>query len=631
MSYFHNTAKTFIESIESGDIFRQLLEKSKIGTESSEYRSWRQSLPEVSNILDRLIQSKKIDDNIYIFIEYNLDFVSLRVDVILLGKDKFGKDNLIVIELKQWSDLEVSELPHHLTYNFLRQESSNNIHPTLQAFEYKNVLKDYILPFNMAVEYTGCSYLHNVTTKKNHEVLTKLELTSNFSFSKYKLEDFENLLISKISDAPDQTIIDALIQKKIRPAKSIIDEMDAFISKNQDMTLIGKQREIYLKVFDAVRKKKNKVFVIVGDPGSGKTVLGVYLLKMLLQQNYDARFLLASKFLNTVLQAQFTNRYPIQHPYVYTNGKTFDNWRPDFKRPIKLIDCFICDEAHRLGVNRTNSGVDTMDENEIIMNYAQVSVFFIDPYQMINGAGTFLNDICSSALKYKFEYEQNELDLQIRSSGSNDYIDWVTKVFNKPISHVKKYTDHQKFFIEVCDTPFEMEKKLQKHIDNNETAKILAGFTWDWSNPKTDGSLVKDIKIDIDGIGIWEKAWNRKPAEDIDKKNKRKPSSEHEYYQWYRNKTLDEVGCIYSSQGVEFDYIGVILGPDIKKTFAEKSLNTNATVDDRTLLGTVSGHNKDKRKPNIMNIYRTLMTRAKKGVYIYAVDPEVRDYFKLII
>jgi DUF2075 family protein len=227
-------------------------------------------------------------------------------------------------------------------------------------------------------------------------------------------------------------------------------------------------------------------------------------------------------------------------------------------------------------------------------------VFLIDDFQKITSNGVDIDFIKNFAKKNNIETVFMKLRHQIRSQGNNDYENWVYNLFSDtPI----KYKNNNEFSIKIFDDISRLENDLNKQ--NNK--KLLAGFTWEWNNPNKDGSLPLDIVIDECN---WKKPWNNKNL-----------LKTKEYFKFYEDTSLDEVACIYTAQGIEYDNIGLIIGYDLDYSFEE----------DRFLF--LPDKNKDNNvtEKEIRNLYITLLSRVKKGMYIFSVNKNVTRRLRMLV
>ena len=207
---------------------------------------------------------------------------------------------------------------------------------------------------------------------------------------------------------------------------------------------------------------------------------------------------------------------------------------------------------------------------------------------------------------------EEELTSQFRCNGSDGYLAWLDDVLGirKTANYDIEGIDYE--FI-VFDSPEEMRKKVIERNEKSNKARILAGYCWEWPSGKGRADTSShDIKI-----GDFEISWNL----DGDEEFAISPTS------------INEAGCIHTTQGLEFEYVGVIIGDDLR--YEDGHLVTDHTKrarTDQSIKGLKKMEKEDPERAHrladeiIKNTYRTLMTRGMKGCYVYATDDGLREY-----
>jgi hypothetical protein len=286
-----------------------------------------------------------------------------------------------------------------------------------------------------------------------------------------------------------------------------------------------------------------------------------------------------------------------------------------------MIDVLIVDEAHRIGKTSNHQFTKPSDKTDMpqinqLIRCAKTSVFFIDDKQIIRSLEIGNTELIKKvANEYNCSIEEVELPSQFRCNGSDNYIEWLESVLGH--SKEKRILKHQdNFDFKIVSSPEDLYELIKKkNSENNQTARIVAGFCWPWSKIlDKDGELIKDVKI-----GDFAMPWETN--DNISKP----PKGYVSWYEWaYKPEGIKQVGCIYTAQGFEFDYIGVIVGSDIKYDKKKDALigNPEGTKDP------VLKRNKENFTDYVRNIYRVLMSRGMKGCYVYFVDKDVEKFFK---
>ncbi|MCX6706895.1 MAG: DUF2075 domain-containing protein, partial [Candidatus Woesearchaeota archaeon] len=367
---------------------------------------------------------------------------------------------------------------------------------------------------------------------------------------------------------------------------------------------------------------EKSVVIVKGGPGTGKTVIALHILAEFAghkDKKYRIFFSSRSKPLIEAIKHKMERGQKVGE----VNAKIlFTSLEPYTPATIgeNELDILIVDEAHRIGEksghrftkkeNRTD-----MPQVEQLIRCAKTSIFFIDDKQVIRGAevgSTKLIKETGESLKRNIE--EVELTSQFRCNGSDNYLDWLEHVLGYSVEK-KLLKKEDNFDFKIIDSPNELYEIIkQKNSLNGMSARLVAGYCWSWSTKlNSDGQLVKDVKIG-DFEMPWETHGEITPPEGYVK-----------WYEWaYKPEGIKQVGCIYTAQGFEFDYIGVIVGPDLKYDKDNDCLvaNLNGTKDP------MLKRSKERFDEYVKNIYRVLMSRGMKGCYVYFVDKEVENYFR---
>jgi DUF2075 family protein len=256
-------------------------------------------------------------------------------------------------------------------------------------------------------------------------------------------------------------------------------------------------------------------------------------------------------------------------------------------------------------------------ENQIkeIIHAAYCSVFFIDESQRVTMADIgSISEIEHWAKEEGAEIHYLELTSQFRCNGSDGYLAWLDDVLD--IRQTANYDlEGIDYDIRVCDTPEQMRDLVIERNKTANRARVLAGYCWEWNKAEKNNSNYHDIRI-----GDFVMSWNLGSGE---------PFAVSE-------TSINEAGCIHTSQGLEFDYVGVIIGDDIRYednrvvTDFTKRAKTDQSLKGIKKLYKESPEEAEQRADEIIkNTYRTLLTRGMKGCYIYCTDPGMQEYLKL--
>jgi DUF2075 family protein len=291
-------------------------------------------------------------------------------------------------------------------------------------------------------------------------------------------------------------------------------------------------------------------------------------------------------------------------------------------RDAERLDALVCDEAHRIrevSWNRFTKQSDRSDRAQVeeLIGAAKVSVFFIDDRQIVRPGEVGSSELIRSAAAGQgIGVVERTLDAQFRCNGSDGYIQWVDNTLGLAKTPYVLWDAHDAFELDVVDTPEELEALIRARAGDGFTARLSAGFCWPWSKPLADGTLVADVVVDG-----WSMPWNAKP--DAGKLARGIPKSNY----WADDPGgLEQVGCIYTAQGFEYDYAGVIWGRDLvyrpgKGWVGQPEYSKDTVVKRAAKAGTGQGFT-----TLVKNTYRVLLTRGLRGCAICFLDEPTRDF-----
>jgi DUF2075 family protein len=611
---YSSTKQKFQNDVMSNDIsgIIQTAFKQATGhtTGQSEMDSWRNSLQYV----DRVLSDTMIPDDAGVAIEYHIPQSSKRIDFILSGKNSDHEDTAILIELKQWQEATLTDKDGVVATRF-KHGVTETSHPSYQAWSYKCLLEDY----NQTVQEENinlvpCVYLHNYAQD---------DVINNSFYSKYideapvflkddalKLREF---IKTHVKYGDTSNVMYRIDHGKIKPSKNLADQLGSMLTGNDEFVLIDDQKVAYetaLKLAkESVDHSKN-VFIIEGGPGTGKSVLAINLLVELTKREMVAQYVTRNSAPREVYKAKLTGTFSKSRIDNMFSGSGSFHSLPD-----NTFDCLIVDEAHRL---TEKSGLfNHLGENQIkeIIATSKFSVFFVDEDQKVT-----LKDIGDKdeiqfwANKLGAKATNISLESQFRCNGSDGYLAWLDNTLQ--IRETANQTlDDIDYTFEVYDDPTELHNMIIEKNRLKNKARLLAGYCWKWISGKDP--ILKDIQI-----GEYEATWNLKS----------------QGQSWIIHpESVSEVGCIHTSQGLEVDYVGVIIGPDLivreGKVITDVSKRASS---DKSVHGWKRLMKEDPDRAAafdtiIKNTYRTLMTRGQKGCYIYCTDNETADYFRKAI
>jgi len=575
----------------------------------SEKNSWNNSLNFMKNALDY----SDLKDN-KIVVEYELPYSARRIDVLLFGKDSGDKDNIVLIELKQWSNenVEDSENDGNIIVDFGRFKKEYP-HPSLQVEGYHWDLKDFMTVFEEKpkILLSSCAYCHNYSGKENNVLFyPKFErLIANFPlFSKEDLQKLGVYLKDRLRNGSGLEVFNRFIYSPIKPSKKLLDHTKDMINKQQIFNLIDDQITAYNAIMQKAKElsktDRKSIIVVKGGPGTGKSVIALEVMGELLRRGKQVFHATGSSAFTNTLRKILGTR----------SSKLFKFFNSFMEYKENEIEVLICDEAHRIRKTsesrytpkRLRTGVPQIEE---LIRASKLSIFFIDEYQVVRPTEIgSVELIKKTAIKLGVRAEdisEFELKTQFRCSGSDSFLQWVENTLQIRESEKQFLTKEDKMDFRIIDDPLELKKLIdEKNEKKKNSARLVAGFCWPWSKPNRDGSLVNDVKV-----GALEIPWENKD----------------QFWKWATEDSgMEQVGTVYTAQGFEFDYIGVIFGNDLvwnkdTQKWAAKPENS---------FDKMAKKNNEQFTDHLKNVYRVLLSRAHKGCYVYFMDEDTKEYFK---
>lgn len=598
---------TRLNLIES-KLYELTLRKQGRKTAAAEVRSWKNSLQYMKNILE----DSEIPNDAFVGVEFKIPGSNNRIDFIISGQDELKRDSAVVIELKQWSDAQKTEKDAVVKVSF-GGGPREVTHPSYQAWSYVNHLNDY----NSAVQEHNiklipCAYLHNcpespdLTDTFYSEYLEKSPL-----FLQFDVEKLSNFIKKYIKYGDSKDILYTIDNGKVRPSKSLADEISSMLAGKSEFTLIDDQKVVYETAIQLASKSdaKNKnILIVEGGPGSGKSVVAINLLAKFTQLGMTSQYVTKNAAPRAVFERKLTGQFTKSRisNLFKGSGSYFSADRNDF-------DTLIVDEAHRLNAKSGLYGNNGENQVMEVIKASSFTVFFIDESQKVTfkDIGT-KEEIEKWGKKEKATIIHMELKSQFRCNGSDAYISWLDNILQIRETANTELSDFDYEF-RVFDDPKELHEAIIDKNTFSNKSRIVAGYCWEWPSKK----VKKAYDIEIGDLKI---KWNL---------------SEHGSAWIIHPESVSEAGCIHTCQGLELDYVGVIIGPDL--VIREGMIVTDGlkrAKSDQSIKGFKSllKTNKEKALSDvdiiIKNTYRTLMTRGMKGCYIYCTDEETRHYFK---
>ena len=616
MIVYSGLKRDFLTAVEQDSIAAEIEENiyNKMHRKSaqSEFRSWENSL----EYMYKVMNDADIPQNAGIAIEYNIPQTSKRVDFIVSGYDEKQNPNVVIIELKQWDKVDTVDGQDAIVETFTGGAVRKVVHPSYQAWSYAAMIYDYNQNVQMGnIVLHPCAYLHNYR-KSNPEKLEQDQYKEYVEdapiFARGEVSKLRDFIKKSVKHGDDKQLLYDIDNGKIKPSKSLQDSIKSMIEGNQEFIMLDEQKVVYEEILkkslQCMTDTKKRTIIVKGGPGTGKTVVAINLLAKLTNEGQFVQYTSKNSAPRSVYAKKLTGHKKTSINNMFKGSGSYVDV------DANMIDTIICDEAHRL--NEKSGMFHNFGQNQIkeIINASLCSVFFIDESQRVT-----LSDIGSVAEIKKWakesdsEISEMELVSQFRCNGSDGYLAWLDNVLEIRSTANSDMKDID-YDIRIVDSPNEVRDLIIERNKSVNHSRILAGYCWAWLKAGQNDTNVHDIKI-----GDFEMSWNLGNTSTfaIDE------------------DSVNEVGCIHTSQGLEFDYAGVIIGDDMR--YEDGHIVTDFTKrakTDQSLKGIKKLYKEDpefalkEADEIIKNTYRTLMTRGMKGCYIYCTDKNLANYLK---
>lgn len=617
MIVYQATKSVFLHQAHGSDMGELIQEAvaRKLGRHvgASEVRSWQLSLQAMAKVL----YDDEIPADAGVAIEYNIPQTGKRVDFILTGRGEDQSPNVIIVELKQWTNSQLTQ-KDGVVSTFMGGAQQETPHPSYQAWSYAALLNG----FNEAV-YAGnvvlqpCAYLHNYISDDviGHDFYaTYIERAPVFLKGDAECNKLRDFIKRHVKYGDKVDLLYKIESGRIRPSKMLADSLVKMLKGQPEFVLLDDQKVVYesaIAIAKHAEPHRKKVLIVEGGPGTGKSVVAMNLLTALTKVGQNCRYVSKNAAPRAVYESKLVKHFKKSEISNFFSGSG-----AFVAKGANVFDTLIVDEAHRL--NEKGGLYGNLGENQIkeVIASAKCVIFFIDEDQRVT-----LKDIGGKAEITQWagaagaEVLVMELASQFRCNGSDGYLAWLDNTLDVRET-TNPFLEDGAFDFRVFDSPNELHALIAEKNKANNKARMVAGYCWKWPSKKTPA--IFDIEIPDHG---YRKRWNLSNDGSL----------------WIvAPDSIDEVGCIHTCQGLEVDYVGVIVGDDFvvrngkvicqpeKRATSDKSIfGWKKLLKDQPIEG------KQQLDLIIKNTYRTLMTRGMKGCYIYCTDKEAADYFRL--
>lgn len=616
MIVYQSTRQGFLEDIERHPIEETIaaayLQRTGRYAPDAEYRAWRGSVMQMAEVL----ADEDMPASMGVGVELGIPQTAKRIDFVLSGLSDEGSARVIIVELKQWSTSRISDKDGLVVANRGGHAEVEGTHPSYQAWSYAALLEG----FNEAVHGGGiglnpCAYLHNhhrdgvIDAPRYAPYIDKAPLFLRGPAERRKLQAFIKQHVKAGDEAQALVRIE---HGRIRPSKMLADSLVRMLKGNREFVLVDDQKVCYetcLQRVASASPERKQVVIVRGGPGTGKSVVAVNLIVELTKRGLLAKYVSKNAAPRAVYAQKLKgHRKQAEISMMFGGSGTFFDAEPD------LFDVLVVDEAHRL--NEKSGLYGNLGENQVkeVIAASKCTVLFVDDDQVVT-----LSDIGHSheierwAMRAGAEVTHLALASQFRCAGSDGYLSWLDDTLGIRDTANDEF-EHGNFDFRVVDSPNELDALIRERNGGNKS-RVVAGYCWDWKSKRKPDAF--DIELPEHG---FRRQWNLGSDGSL----------------WITAPdSIEQVGCIHTCQGLELDYVGVIVGPDlvVRDGVLEVDASGRSAMD-RSIRGWKSLVKQDPQAAAtrldriIRNTYRTLMTRGMKGCYVYCTDPAVADHFR---
>ncbi len=598
------------------DIVREAV-RQRLGrrTSPSEYTSWNNSL---GNAVYHLLNNSGIPDSAGLAIEYQIRGSAMRIDLLISGHDRGRQSGVVIVELKQWSDdaIVASDLEDHV---LLRTDGATHPHehPSAQALDYAFYFEGFFTAVvSGEIHVYPCAFAHNVRDSTVLRACARPDTLEHAPlFTRDDAAELRTFVAERVVTGDQGASIDRLEASPLSPSKDLAAHVGNLVGGNPEFRLMDRQRTAVAQIKRLVKEAGplgRRVLIVRGGPGTGKSVIAFHALGQLLQQGRNARYVTK----NAAPRSVYFEKLRAGHQArglrgLLVSSDTFHDYSGD------PYDVLLVDEAHRLvhksGIYR-NLGSNQVLE---LMGASRVTVFFLDESQAVTwrDMGTRA-EILSCADRLGIPVTEVELTMQFRCTGADDYVDWVDRILGITPGRNDAWLSGS-YLVDVVDSPRQLDAEVGRWNEDDPArrSRIVAGYCWDWvsrSDPQRDDIVLADGFSRQWNLTAHGQGWMAHPNGDR------------------------QVGCVYTVQGLEAPFVGVIMGPDLVVRNGRWVFDPSARAktDRQSLWGWKNALRSDpeaaraRAEQIVRNQYRVLMTRGTQGTLLYSTDAETREFLR---
>jgi hypothetical protein len=581
-----------------------------------EVQSWQNSLRAVCQVF----QHAGLEDH-GILLEYRLPLTSRRLDCMVCGHDEARAPSAVIVELKQWSACGEGA-SDQLVSTWVGGAERDVLHPSAQVRQYRQYLVDTHTAFyegRPPVALDACAYLHNYHREAEDPLYaTRYDelLAAAPAFCADDVTPLSDFLTRRLAAGDGLPVLERVEQSRYRPSRKLMEHVARVIHGEPAYVLLDEQLVVYETVMAAARAgfdgRRKAALIVRGGPGTGKSVIALNLMADLMLEGRNAHYATGSRAFTETLRSIIGTRGAVQFKYFNSYMDAAPN----------EIDVLICDEAHRIRKashsrftpKTKRTGRPQVEE---LIDAAKVTVFLLDDCQ-----GVRPDEIGSSGMirataeRMGCAVREFQLEAQFRCAGSDGFVNWVTNTLGlERTANVMWDGAEEAFDFRLYHSPDALEAAIRRRAAEGHSARMTAGFCWPWTKqPLDDGTLAEDVII-----GDYRRPWNARPEATRLAKGIPKATV------WAHDPAgIEQIGCVYTAQGFEFDYVGVIFGTDLVY-----DLDRQQWVGHKTRShDNVVKRSGDRLTDLLKNTYRILLSRGLKGCYVHFMDPATETFVR---
>ncbi|MFI2607568.1 DNA/RNA helicase domain-containing protein [Kitasatospora sp. NPDC018619] len=595
-----------------------------------EVGSWRRSWPVLLDVLVRAGLG-----GLEVLLELSLPGTGERVDAAVVGQDEDGTLTVVVVELKQWT----SARPAPGDRTMLEVGRRTVSHPARQVGGYVHYLRDWV-DGGSGVRARGTVVLHNASA----DLVERLRamVPSGSPSAEFPLLGRDDLVGGGSADdlahrlgcgglVPARSgAVDRLLAGEHRPSERVLERLAANIEGRRPFRLIGEQDRARLAILDAVQeaaagegvlgaareRRPGGMVVVTGGPGTGKTAIAARVMGELCRMpRRNPRLLTPSGALTRQLRRLLSEDFRgLVATYKDTAPGGLD------KNSVVLLD-----EAHRATTypHQRGSGFPVSLRN--LLDRVGVLVLFLDERQIVRPTeGLTRDELARYARESGVAYRHVDLETQFRCNGSQAYHQWADLLFS-PAGATRPW-DGGNYDLAVAEDPEALASWVDDHTAQGRSARITAGFCWPWEAGAVP-PLEPEVAIRWHGPDHTERSWARPWNLRAEQPVPGFPDVPARPFWATDRGGHDQVGCIYTAQGLEYAFGAVILGGDLVRRGDRWQAHPEASHDNRQLRTLPP----EQYLRYALNTYRVLATRATHGTRLYSTDPETQAYLAFLL